>query len=63
MTDFNFKDVVPEKMMHLTIHNKAPYYHLQTISVICEGMSSYFSDGHKWGVRWRNNTVTNYERN
>lgn len=62
ISDFNFKDVVPEKMMHLTVHDHAPYYHMQTISVTCEGMNSYFSDGHKWSVRWRNNSVTSYQR-
>lgn len=49
-------------MMHLAIHEPGPYFHSEIISVVCEGMNSYFSDGHKWAIRWRNNSVTNFER-
>ncbi|CAL8110112.1 unnamed protein product [Orchesella dallaii] len=58
---FDWRQLNPQNMVHLMIHAHSPYYDNQMVTATCQTLHSYFSDGIKWGIKWSNGSVSQFD--
>ncbi|ODN03968.1 Tyrosine-protein kinase-like otk [Orchesella cincta] len=58
---FNWRELSPQNMVHLMIHATVPHFDNQLVTITCQTLHSYFSDGIKWGIKWANGSLTHFD--